>query len=180
MLCRLQPTGGSADGRRLDERAGRDVCFWLNQLENSADQRPFIQDIHTSHASTHDWLTSGHMCRPRRHLLTLDSTETRTECACAPEETPLIHHTRVLPEFRRFQDDTDAWLETANAPGSQNAWTDQEKWPVVTDHLRGAAKAWDRYKGMSQQSWSQSSSKFIAAFGHLQHAGCHHPTTYET
>ncbi|KAH6931676.1 hypothetical protein HPB50_026954 [Hyalomma asiaticum] len=53
---------------------------------------------------------------------------------------------------------------------------DQEKLLVAADQLRDAAKAWERYEGVRQQSWAEWSTKSIAAFGRPPHAGHHHPT----
>ncbi|KAH6930821.1 hypothetical protein HPB50_019699 [Hyalomma asiaticum] len=150
-------------------------CIWLNDAEFSFLRHQPWQCLRC--AVNHSFETAGGQAA-RRNLCIWFTRVTRLKANYTELQCKML--SSAAEEFRRFQDDTNAWLETANAPGSQHAWTDQEKWPVVTDHLRGAAKAWDRYKGMSQQSWSQSSSKVIAAFGHLQHAGCHHPTTYET
>ncbi|KAH6948790.1 hypothetical protein HPB50_026368 [Hyalomma asiaticum] len=41
----------------------------------------------------------------------------------------------------------------------------QEKWLIATNQLRDAAKAWEKYESMRQQSWVEWSTKLVAASG---------------
>ncbi|KAH6935857.1 hypothetical protein HPB50_010967 [Hyalomma asiaticum] len=68
-----------------------------------------------------------------------------------------LNHYLFPPQFRGFEDDADAWLDTINMLGSHRDCTDEEKWHVATSHLRDAAESWVECRTMSIRDFGRLS-----------------------
>ncbi|KAH6925848.1 hypothetical protein HPB50_011132 [Hyalomma asiaticum] len=80
---------------------------------------------------------------------------------------------KIIPEFHAFKNDPTTWVSAVKDVAARHSWPDHMTKSFAEGRLRGAAEAWNRFKGSAYVTWSAWSAALTSVFAPL-------PSTYDT